>query len=406
MQSVEQKQPTRTPHLRDHSSFVSEPKNFFGHKNFLPFLEEDSFQPKSGDALERWGKRHNRGENRSCLTPFREITHSLYRGHKGRINSLAIDGDVVFSSATDETIKQWNLDGRMLQTFNASHAVERIKVVGQRLFVCTFDALCREWALATGECLQLYAGHCDIVTDVACSKSVVYTSSVDKTVIAFNSDTGAILYTFSQHSDVVSCLALTGTTLFSAGHDGDVIAWNTLNCSEPGKHLQSGKQDSKPRSQRLSMLQNLQGGRHVLQWQNTSVWSGKTHKDWVTCLAIDRHLLFTGSMDSRIMWFDTNTLQSLGEFFGHLGGVLCMQISNNLLFSGSMDHRVLCWSLEAVYDYLGDSNNTENTDTAGCSTDNADNADNADDADNALDSTDKAVDKADKTDKADKADKA
>ena len=53
----------------------------------------------------------------------------IFKGHKDWVNSVAFspDGTMIASGSNDDTIKLWNLEGRLLQTFEGhKHIVNSV----------------------------------------------------------------------------------------------------------------------------------------------------------------------------------------------------------------------------------------------------------------------------------------
>ncbi|EGX49525.1 hypothetical protein AOL_s00078g14 [Orbilia oligospora ATCC 24927] len=68
----------------------------------------------------------------------------------------------------------------------------------------------------------------------------------------------------------------------------------------------------------------------------------------VTCLQFDSERILTGSDDTNINVYDTNTGALLAKLEGHEGGVWALQYHNNTLVSGSTDRTVRVWDIESA----------------------------------------------------------
>ncbi|KAF2674933.1 WD40 repeat-like protein [Microthyrium microscopicum] len=66
----------------------------------------------------------------------------------------------------------------------------------------------------------------------------------------------------------------------------------------------------------------------------------------VTCLQFDDEKILTGSDDTKIHVWDTNTGKLLKVLDGHEGGVWALQYEKNTLVSGSTDRTVRVWDIE------------------------------------------------------------
>ncbi|KAF3905404.1 Beta-TrCP [Orbilia brochopaga] len=68
----------------------------------------------------------------------------------------------------------------------------------------------------------------------------------------------------------------------------------------------------------------------------------------VTCLQFDSEKILTGSDDTNINVYDTNTGALLAKLEGHEGGVWALQYHSNTLVSGSTDRTVRVWDIESA----------------------------------------------------------
>lgn len=66
----------------------------------------------------------------------------------------------------------------------------------------------------------------------------------------------------------------------------------------------------------------------------------------VTCLQFDSEKIITGSDDSNIDIYDTQTGASIRSLRGHEGGVWALEDQDNMLVSGSTDRSVRIWNID------------------------------------------------------------
>jgi F-box and WD-40 domain protein CDC4 len=71
------------------------------------------------------------------------------------------------------------------------------------------------------------------------------------------------------------------------------------------------------------------------------------HRHVVTCLLFDSDKILTGSDDTKINVYDTETGALRRRLDGHEGGVWALQYEGNMLVSGSTDRTVRVWDIEA-----------------------------------------------------------
>lgn len=80
------------------------------------------------------------------------------------------------------------------------------------------------------------------------------------------------------------------------------------------------------------------------------------HTNGVMCLQFEDNILATGSYDSTIKIWDTETGEELRTLRGHEAGVRCLQFDDTKLISGSMDRSLKVWNWrtgECISTYTG-----------------------------------------------------
>ena len=75
---------------------------------------------------------------------------------------------------------------------------------------------------------------------------------------------------------------------------------------------------------------------------DTKIFRG--HKNGVMCLQFDDQILATGSYDTTIKIWDTQSGEELCSLLGHTSAVRCLQFDDNKLISGSLDNKVKVWN--------------------------------------------------------------
>ncbi|KAL1996179.1 hypothetical protein VTN49DRAFT_502 [Thermomyces lanuginosus] len=82
----------------------------------------------------------------------------------------------------------------------------------------------------------------------------------------------------------------------------------------------------------------------------------KGHTNGVMCLQFEDNILATGSYDTTIKIWDTETGEELRTLRGHTSGVRCLQFDDTKLISGSMDRTLKVWNWrtgECISTYTG-----------------------------------------------------
>ncbi|KAL4920093.1 quinon protein alcohol dehydrogenase-like superfamily [Aspergillus aurantiobrunneus] len=87
-----------------------------------------------------------------------------------------------------------------------------------------------------------------------------------------------------------------------------------------------------------------------------SIRSFKGHTNGVMCLQFEDNILATGSYDTTIKIWDTETGEELRTLRGHESGIRCLQFDDTKLISGSMDRTIKVWNWrtgECISTYTG-----------------------------------------------------
>ncbi|KAL6235324.1 putative E3 ubiquitin ligase complex SCF subunit sconB [Aspergillus navahoensis] len=87
-----------------------------------------------------------------------------------------------------------------------------------------------------------------------------------------------------------------------------------------------------------------------------SIKSFKGHTNGVMCLQFEDNILATGSYDTTIKIWDTETGEELRTLRGHESGIRCLQFDDTKLISGSMDRTIKVWNWrtgECISTYTG-----------------------------------------------------
>lgn len=108
-----------------------------------------------------------------------------------------------------------------------------------------------------------------------------------------------------------------------------------------------------PSLKNLHLFKSIYMRHHVIRksWMNTEVAprhiAFRAHqRHVVTCLQFDADKILTGSDDSNINVYDTQTGALRAKLEGHEGGVWALQYEGNVLVSGSTDRSVRVWDIE------------------------------------------------------------
>lgn len=164
------------------------------------------------------------GENLRCI-----------QGHSLWIWAIAFspDGRYLASGSADTTIKIWNIETGECH-LNLSDPINKVMSVvfhpnGQML-ASGDGKLIKLWHTETGELIQTFPGHTDIVLDLVfdLERNTINSSSIDSTIKIWSIDTGRCIQVLLGHETSVRAIDLTPDkqTLVSSSTDGTIRLWD------------------------------------------------------------------------------------------------------------------------------------------------------------------------------------
>ncbi|EEH42279.1 uncharacterized protein PADG_07099 [Paracoccidioides brasiliensis Pb18] len=143
----------------------------------------------------------------------------------------------------------------------------------------------------------------------------------------------------------------------TSGDQLSVIS-DPLNRSQPPTRLQSG--DEGYFKTRFRPWKDVYKDRFKvgINWKHgrctTKIFRG--HTNGVMCLQFEDNILATGSYDTTIKIWDTETGQEIRTLRGHQSGIRCLQFDDTKLISGSLDRTIKVWNWrtgECISTYTG-----------------------------------------------------
>ncbi|NEO33296.1 MAG: TIR domain-containing protein [Symploca sp. SIO3C6] len=319
--------------------------------------------------------------------------------HEDKVTSVAIsfDGKTIASASRDNTVKLWNLQGKLLQIF-IEHEDKVTSVAfspdDKTIATASWDKTVKLWDLQ-GQLQQTLIGHKEGVTSVAFSPDgkTIATASWDKTVKLWDLQ-GKLLKTLIGHKEGVTSVAFSpdGKTIATASSDKTLKFWdrqgkflktligdkekvNSVAFSPDGKTIATASRDKTVKLWDLQgeLLQTLRGHEKVV---NSVAFSpdGKTiasasgdktvklwdlqgqlqqtligHEEGVTSVAFspDGKTIASASFDNTVKLWNLQG-QLLQTFIGHEEGVNSVAFSpdGKTIASASDDNTVKLWDLQ------------------------------------------------------------
>lgn len=183
---------------------------------------------------------YNNGEVTLWNTNNFEVLHQLV-GHQTNITSIHIDAPSGIIATGDYlgNVKIWDLATAQLNQELHAHKTPitslDISHDGKTLLTASEDAVATIWDLTKTTNGQHLVGHLSQI-NTACflDESIILTGSNDKTISAWNIQTGEITKTLLGHKGrVVDIKTMQGEAKFiTASTDGEIIIWNSQTLTE------------------------------------------------------------------------------------------------------------------------------------------------------------------------------
>lgn len=153
--------------------------------------------------------------------------------HNGRINSMAIFNDRLFSASYDKTIKCWNLeDGSCVATLegHADGVNSIVRLNGTQFATGSNDRTVKIWNIDTLTCERTIEVGSSEVLCVRAGDGLLFTAGYDSNILVYSLNDYHRICRLTGHAWEVWQLAFAGNyTLFSGSFDHKIKRWDLRN---------------------------------------------------------------------------------------------------------------------------------------------------------------------------------
>jgi WD40 repeat protein len=148
-------------------------------------------------------------------------------GHTSKVTALLVVGKHVWTTSTDMSIIVWNAKSfKQVKKIPVTTFLVSMHLHEGRVWMGTESAIMR-WDPNTYRPVDVLRAHTKMVTCmVSASANVVWSSSADRTICAWDGTSGALLERFEAHESRVLGLAVAGDTVWSCAADKSIKCWD------------------------------------------------------------------------------------------------------------------------------------------------------------------------------------
>jgi WD40 repeat protein len=229
---------------------------------------------------------------------------------------------------------------------------------GKKIVSSSADKTIKVWDTETGECLGTYKGHSGPILSAVFSidGQKILSASWDKTIKEWDIETGRCIYTYEGHSSGVknAIYSIEGQKILSVSADKTIKEWSVLtkNCLHTYKgHVESV--ESAVYSFDGQKILSASSDHSIKEWsvltqQCLQTFEGHSSIVLSAIYSEDGKKVLSASVDKTIKEWDAETGQCLNTYLNHSGGVVSAIYSNDgqKILSASSDKTIKEWSIK------------------------------------------------------------
>ncbi|KAJ6234845.1 hypothetical protein M0813_28822 [Anaeramoeba flamelloides] len=285
-------------------------------------------------------------ENIPLIKPQKVMT-----GHIYGVNGVMTSDDKLYSASDDKTVKQWGFDGELLHNFEGHNGrITSMKIVKEVLYTGSHDHTIRTWSLKNRKQLNEFTGHEDRISTLFIDNERMFTGSADKTVRVWDIVSGNCQHVYKGHTDQITAIQFDNDTLYSGSVDKTITMWST-ETRQPKEILIGHKSWvlSIFLDKKNEILWSASKDGSIMSWDIKTakpVHTIKAHKYAIFRVIPYNGVVYTASWDGTIGCWDQTTGKLIRYLEGHVGKVSTYGLYENYLYSGGRDRTIRVWNLK------------------------------------------------------------
>lgn len=196
-----------------------------------------------------------------------------------------------------------------------------------------------------------YQGHSDSVPALYLSEDLLFSGSVDRMIICWNSTTGVIIRKFAGHVNAVSAIVVVDDELYSGSWDISIIKWNKTD----GRIIKAFPVINENIIKCVKYWNNSlfagSADTSIIKWNVTTgnysfIYTGRIRK--IFSITLWSSFIISAGEDFVIRLWDStvNSIDASRTIYGHGNAVNALLLYEETLFSGSSDSTIRQWQLE------------------------------------------------------------
>ncbi|TFF85190.1 MAG: WD40 repeat domain-containing protein [Promethearchaeota archaeon] len=153
---------------------------------------------------------------------------NVLKGYNAQTYGFAIRNNILVTTSWAKKAKIWDLDNYSLikELIGHTYAIYSAFITeDNRILTGSSDGKIRIWNLE-GDCLRILTGHKGEIFDIASEKNIVVSACGDKSIRAYNIDSGECLAIFQGKMDQVWSITIKDGIIFAGTSDNNIVVWD------------------------------------------------------------------------------------------------------------------------------------------------------------------------------------